>query len=264
MIVARDVTAELETEQLKSDFRGDGLPRACARRSRRSRASSARSATGSIEETPEARHEYYEIMWRAVERLERLHQRPPRCVPGRGREAGPRVEAVQRDRAAWTGASVTSGVSSPTASSTSSIPPMPSASWRIPSGVDQIVTEPPFSNAFKLLHGRHPRCSSSLGVTGSRAVVAVHNEGDGIAPADQPHVFDRFFRTRTGLQREVRWRGPRPLHLQEARRGDGQPDRSWSPCRRRVHVHVLAPARGDRTWTGARRARDRSRPDLSS
>ena len=37
----------------------------------------------------------------------------------------------------------------------------------------------------------------------SRAVIAVHNEGDGIAPADQPFVFDRFFRTRTGLQREV-------------------------------------------------------------
>jgi len=31
----------------------------------------------------------------------------------------------------------------------------------------------------------------------------VRNEGDGIAPADQPHVFDRFYRTRTGLQREV-------------------------------------------------------------
>ena len=71
VVVARDVTAELETEQLKSDFvatvshelRSPLTPLKGFVRALRD---------GLIEETPEARHEYYEIMWRAVERLERL------------------------------------------------------------------------------------------------------------------------------------------------------------------------------------------------
>src|SRR5204862_7563452 len=76
VIVARDVTAELETEQLKSDVVATdshellspltplkGFVRA--------------SRDGLIEETPEARHEYYESMWRAGARLERLRNDLP-------------------------------------------------------------------------------------------------------------------------------------------------------------------------------------------
>src|SRR5436309_1422531 len=71
VVVARDVTSELETEQLRSDFV------ATVSHELRSPLTPLKGFVRAlrddmVEDTPEARHEYYEIMWRAVERLERL------------------------------------------------------------------------------------------------------------------------------------------------------------------------------------------------
>src|SRR5947208_1487044 len=199
VVVARDVTAELETEQLKSDFvatvshelRSPLTPLKGFVRALRD---------GLIEETPDARHEYYEIMWRAVERLERLINDLLDVS---------RVEAGKLDLESKP-FNVTELVDGCIRHIRSEFPDRvvdfvhPDDAVCVladPFRVDQIVTNL-LSNAFK-----YSTAGSTvqlvLRVDESRAVIAVHNEGDGIAPADQPYVFDCFFRTRTGLQREV-------------------------------------------------------------
>jgi signal transduction histidine kinase len=70
-----------------------------------------------------------------------------------------------------------------------------------PFRVDQVITNL-LSNAFK--YSSPDSIVRVTVATGTdRALVAVRNDGEGIALEDQPHVFDRFFRTETGLRREV-------------------------------------------------------------
>ena len=199
VIVARDVTAELETEQLKSDFvatvshelRSPLTPLKGFVRALRD---------GLIEETPEARHEYYEIMWRAVERLERLINDLLDVS---------RVEAGKLDLESKP-FNVTELLDGCIRHIRSEFPDRvvdfvhPDDAICVladPFRVDQIVTNL-LSNAFKYSTAGST-VQLSLRVDEDRAVIAVHNVGEGIAPADQPYVFDRFFRTRTDVQREV-------------------------------------------------------------
>jgi PAS domain S-box-containing protein len=199
VIVARDVTAELETEQLKSDFvatvshelRSPLTPLKGFVRALRD---------GLIEETPEARHEYYEIMWRAVERLERLINDLLDVS---------RVEAGKLDLESkpFNATELLDGCirhirgEFPDRVVDFVHPTDAVCVLADPFRVDQIVQNL-LSNAFKYSTAGST-VQLSLTVDGNRVIVAVSNEGEGIAPADQPHVFDRFFRTRTGLQREV-------------------------------------------------------------
>jgi signal transduction histidine kinase len=53
------------------------------------------------------------------------------------------------------------------------------------------------SNACKYSTADSP-ISVEIAMDVDRALIAVHNEGEGIPEADQPYVFDRFYRTRTG------------------------------------------------------------------
>ena len=199
VVVARDVTSELETEQLKSDFvatvshelRSPLTPLKGFVRALRD---------GLIEETPEARHEYYEIMWRAVERLERLINDLLDVS---------RVEAGKLDLESkpFNTTELLDGCirhirsEFPDREVDFVHPEYALCVVADPFRVDQVVTNL-LSNAFKYsTPGSTVRLSLSL--QGNRAIIAVRNEGEGIAPADQPHVFDRFYRTRTGLQREV-------------------------------------------------------------
>src|SRR6476661_1601816 len=199
VIVARDVTAELETEQLKSDFvatvshelRSPLTPLKGFVRALRD---------GLIEETPEARHEYYEIMWRAVERLERLINDLLDVS---------RVEAGKLDLESkpFNATELLDGCirhirgEFPDRVVDFVHPADAVCVLADPFRVDQIVQNL-LSNAFKYSTAGST-VQLSLTVDGNRVGVAVHNESEGIAQADQPHVFDRFFRTRTGLQREV-------------------------------------------------------------
>ncbi|MGH2597063.1 MAG: sensor histidine kinase [Actinomycetota bacterium] len=58
------------------------------------------------------------------------------------------------------------------------------------------------SNAFKYSTPGSP-IEVRISATGIFVTVDVHNEGDGIPVTDQPYVFDRFYRTDSGLTREV-------------------------------------------------------------
>ncbi len=199
VIVARDVTTELETEQLKTDFV------ATVSHELRSPLTPLKGFIAAlrdnlVDDSPEARGEYYAIMWRSVERLEHLigdlldvsrveagkltlESKPfdlgqllGACVRQAQRELGARpVEILLPDRALFVVAD--------------------------PFRVEQVVMNL-LSNAFKYSTPASP-IEVRMSRTGSSATVDVHNEGDGIPVADQPHVFDRFYRTGTGLTREA-------------------------------------------------------------
>jgi PAS domain S-box-containing protein len=199
VIVARDVTTELETEQLKSDFV------ATVSHELRSPLTPLKGFIAAlrdnlVDDSPETRSEYYAIMWRSVERLEHLigdlldvsrveagklalesrafelGKLVDACVQQAHRELGARpVEILRPDPALFVVAD--------------------------PFRMEQVVMNL-LSNAFKY-STPDSRIEIRISRMGTSATVDVHNEGDGIAVADQPHVFDRFYRTGTGLTREA-------------------------------------------------------------
>lgn len=199
VIVARDVTTELETEQLKNDFV------ATVSHELRSPLTPLKGFIAAlrdnlVDDSPEARGEYYAIMWRSVERLEHLigdlldvsrveagkltlEAKPfelgrviDACVRQAHREYGARaVEVLEPEQALFVVADA----------------------FR----VEQVVMNL-LSNAFKYSTPESP-IEVRISPTGIFATVDVHNEGDGIPVADQPYVFDRFYRTDSGLTREV-------------------------------------------------------------
>ena len=199
VIVARDVTSELETEQLKSDFV------ATVSHELRSPLTPLKGFVRAlrddlVEDSPEARHEYYEIMWRAVERLERLI--------GDLLDVS-RVEAgkLELESKPFEVIELLAGCIRQTRNEFSSRAvdfqhPEGSVMVRAdPFRVDQVVTNL-LSNAFKY-SAADSLVTVSVTSEGARAVLAVHNEGEGIAAADQPFVFDRFYRSKTRPQAEA-------------------------------------------------------------
>jgi len=199
VIVARDVTSELETEKLKSDFV------ATVSHELRSPLTPLKGFVRAlrddlVEDTPEARHEYYEIMWRAVERLERLISDlldVSRVEAGK-LELDPKpfelvdlIDAcIRTTRGEFPGRHIE--FAHPEGSVTVRADPF---------RVDQVVTNL-LSNACKYSTPGSP-ISVEIAQDVDRALVAVHNEGEGIPEADQPYVFDRFYRTRTGSRSEA-------------------------------------------------------------
>ena len=199
VIVARDVTAELETEKLKSDFV------ATVSHELRSPLTPLKGFVRAlrddmVEDTPEARHEYYEIMWRAVERLERLISD---LLDVSRVEAGKlELESKPFEIVELVGACIRS--------TRGEFPgrhvdfPHPDVAVTVradPFRVDQVVNNL-LSNACKYSTPGSP-ITVEIAMDVDRALVIVHNEGEGIPEADQPYVFDRFYRTRTGSRSEA-------------------------------------------------------------
>ena len=199
VIVARDVTKELETDQLKSDFV------ATVSHELRSPLTPLKGFVRAllddlVEDSPEARHEYYEIMWRAVERLEHLIndlldvsrvEAGKVDLESRPFDVAELVETSHRQMQ-----SEAEGRAVEVAG-----PQEPVMAFADPFRVDQVVTNL-LSNAFKY---STPDSSVRVSVEtdGERARIGIHNEGEGISIEDQPHVFERFYRSETGLRREV-------------------------------------------------------------
>jgi len=199
VIVARDVTKELETDQLKSDFV------ATVSHELRSPLTPLKGFVRAlrdslVEDSPEARQEYYEIMWRAVERLERLINDlldVSRVEAGKVDLDSTPFDVVELIETSYRQMqSESEGHELDIAG-----PQEPVIAFADPFRVDQVVTNL-LSNAFKY---STPDSSVhiSVGTDEGRATVRVHNEGEGIGPEDQPHVFERFYRTQTGLRREA-------------------------------------------------------------
>jgi PAS domain S-box-containing protein len=199
VVVARDVTAELEAERMKGDFV------ATVSHELRTPLTPLKGFLmsldqGMVEDSPASRHEYYGIMLRQAERLERLINdlldvsridsgklaMEPMIIP----LAEFLVEQIQEaerhpiarpvtfhrpDEAVWVSAD--------------------------PFRVGQIVSNL-LSNAFKYSPANTP-IEMRLVVADGRAVVSVRNEGEGMSLNDRERVFDRFYRGESGLTRKT-------------------------------------------------------------
>jgi len=231
VIVARDVTAELEAERLKSDFV------AMVSHELRTPLTPLKGLLlsldqGTVDDADEARAEYYRIMLRQAERLEKLINDLldvsridsgyltldsqivelgsvlEREIEDAGRQPGAREVRFSRpDHDVWARVD--------------------------PLRLGQVVSNL-LSNSFKY----SPAGSAvdvTLAVTDVGVQVAIHNRGEGVSLADQERVFDRFYRADNGLTQNVRGVG---LGLYIARRlaeamGGGlalspSPDEGWT------------------------------------
>jgi PAS domain S-box-containing protein len=193
VIVARDVTSELETEQLKSDFV------ATVSHELRSpltplKGFIAALREGLLDDSPEVRQEYYEIMWRGIGRLERLINDlldVSRVEAGKLTmdavpiELDPFVENVVREiRREHPERSIE-------LSASDSLITVYADAFRVSQVIANLV-----SNALKYSPATAP-IAVTVAATPTHAVISVRDHGDGIAPEDQPLVFDRFFRARS-------------------------------------------------------------------
>jgi PAS domain S-box-containing protein len=194
VVVARDVTAELEAEELKSDFV------ATVSHELRSpltplKGFIASLRDGLVNDAPEARAEYYDIMWRQVERLERLIND---LLEVSRIEAGKlEIDVAAIDLSAVLGNHVAESAAS-TADREIRYDAPADTVWALadPFRFEQIVSNL-LSNAAKYSPPRTP-IVVALGSSDDVATVAVRNEGDGIPVEDQGRVFDRFFRVQSG------------------------------------------------------------------
>jgi PAS domain S-box-containing protein len=193
VVVTRDVTAELETERLKADFL------ATVSHELRTPLTPLKGLIATLlaglgEDSPEARREYYQIMERHSDRLERLivdllqvstidagglsvEFRP---VDLRGLVAE-HVEEVRREH--------------PNRQIAFAAPEEFVIAKADPFRVGQVLSNL-LSNAVK-----HSSPDAPIAVTlaeiGHEAVVAVRDGGDGIHPSDHDQVFERFYRAAT-------------------------------------------------------------------
>ena len=199
VVVVRDVTAELETERMKNDFI------ATVSHELRSPLTPLKGFLGSlmdglVDDSPDARGEYYGIMYRQVDRLEQLIndllevsriEAGKLSVEPKALDVAVPIEECLRDLRRET----TDRRFEFTAIQ------RPVTVLADPFRVEQILTNL-LTNAAKYSpHGAPVRVT--LRTDGGHALVSVHNEGDGIPPADRERVFDRFYRAETGLARET-------------------------------------------------------------
>ena len=197
VVTARDVTAELEAEQLKSDFI------ATVSHELRTPLTPLRGLLqsleqGLVEDTPETRREYDAIMLRQTERLEHLINdllEVSRIDAGKlSIDSSPLelVATLRRDVEDAAALAEERGIDFQE-------PGHPV--WVLADGfrLGQIVSNL-ISNAFKYTAADTP-VVVRLRVVDDRAVIEVQDTGEGIAVAEQEKVFDRFFRSDSHLAR---------------------------------------------------------------
>jgi PAS domain S-box-containing protein len=195
VVTARDVTAELEAEQMKRDFV------ATVSHELRTPLTPLKGLLqslnkGLVEDSPQARREYHAIMLRQTERLERLisdlldvsrldaGHLPMDAVPVE-------VDALLEREIA--DASQLAAVREVRFDR----PEDPVWVVADPFRLGQIVTNL-LSNAFKYSPEGAP-VIVKLTKLGDFALISVQDRGEGIAMDDQDRVFERFYRAETGL-----------------------------------------------------------------
>jgi PAS domain S-box-containing protein len=211
VVVARDVTAEREADQLKTDFV------ATVSHELRTPLTPLKGflhtlMEDSVEESKEARAEYYRIMSNQVGRLERLITD---LLEVSSIESGaPVVNSHPIELSTLVGDQVDElagqGGGRTVRFATPGVPVIVRADpFRVQQVVDNLL-----GNALKY----SPDDTSievAIRLDGDEAVVAVRDEGEGIPPAEQDRVFDRFHRVDNGLTRRT---GGTGLGLYIARR----------------------------------------------
>jgi PAS domain S-box-containing protein len=195
VVVARDVTAELEAERMKGDFV------ATVSHELRTPLTPLKGflqslEQGLVEDSADARHEYYSIMLRQAERLERLIDDlldVSRIDSGRLA-----IEPLALNLCDLVAEQVRDAKRQPITQSLTLVQPE-GAVWVLadPLRVGQVLSNL-LSNAIKY-SPTHTPIEIRVDPSGPQAIVSVHNEGEGIAFAERDRVFERFYRAETGL-----------------------------------------------------------------
>lgn len=191
VVMARDVTAELEAERMKSDFV------ATVSHELRTPLTPLKGfltslEQGLVEDSPESRREYYGIMRRQAERLERLIND---ILDVSRIEAGSlKMETKAMELVLAVGEDIEEAKRQPRARQVEFVHPdgnvwVGADSFRVGQVMSNLL-----SNAFKYSPA-DTTVQVRIGMDEGRAAVSVHNEGEGISPADQQRVFDRFYRS---------------------------------------------------------------------
>jgi PAS domain S-box-containing protein len=194
VVVARDVTAELEAERLKSDFvamvthdlRGPLTPL---------KGFASALAQGMLEDTPEARREYYQIMVNQTDRLERILS--DLMEVSKIESGTPFTEIVPFDLMTV----VVEHVDEFARQYADGRVHLTQAPDELhvqgdPLRVGQVLSNL-ISNAIKYSPD-DSQVQVAVSVDGERALVSVRDEGEGVSAAEQGRVFDRFHRVRSG------------------------------------------------------------------
>jgi PAS domain S-box-containing protein len=199
VVVARDVTAELEAEHLKADFI------ATVSHELRTPLTPLKGFIsslihGTIEDAPDTRMEYYRIMLNQANRLERLIT--DLLEVSRIESGTPLVDARPIELAAL----VTEQVhhfrdDHPGRDIQFDRPDREVMVQADPFRLGQVVTNL-LSNALKYSPHNSP-VHVGVAFDGERALVSVRDDGEGISPDEQNRVFERFHRLRNGLTRQT-------------------------------------------------------------
>ncbi|MFN2543316.1 MAG: sensor histidine kinase [Actinomycetota bacterium] len=198
VVVARDITADLETEQLKADFV------ATVSHELRTPLTPLKGflsalLNGTVEDEPQARQEYYKIMLNQTSRLERLIT--DLLEVSRIESGKPVVEARPVE---LTGL-IREHVKEYTGDEDGRIV------TRMPDG-DVLVQADPFrvgqvianliSNALKYSPSDTP-VEVTVRRDGEQAIISVKDRGEGIPLSEQDRVFERFHRVESGMTRRT-------------------------------------------------------------
>jgi PAS domain S-box-containing protein len=197
VVVARDVTAEMQAEQMKRDFV------ATVSHELRTPLTPLKGflttlMRGTGEDTPEARQEYYRIMLNQTNRLERLITD---LLEVSRIEAGKSLAAIHPMELSSVLAEQVKefSESQPDRSIGVRMPKSPVIVAGDPFRVGQVVSNL-VSNALKYSPREAP-VTVSLSVTDTEAVISVRDRGEGVPAAEQHRVFERFHRVEGGLTR---------------------------------------------------------------
>jgi len=199
VVVARDVTAELEAEQMKGDFV------ATVSHELRTPLTPLKGflmslEQGLVEDSLESRREYYRIMLRQTERLERLIN--DLLDVSRIDSGKLTMEPLVIQLGEFLAEQVREAEQQPGARPMEfAAPHEPVCVQADPFRVGQVVSNL-LSNAFKYSPSDTP-IEVRLEVSDDRAIVSVKSAGEGISFVDQERVFERFYRAETGLTRKT-------------------------------------------------------------
>jgi PAS domain S-box-containing protein len=200
VVVARDITAELESERLKADFVAT-VSHELRTPLTPLKGFLATLIAGTGEDDPESRQEYYRIMRNQTDRLERLITDLLEVSRIEGGQV--RVDTRSLD--------LTEVVRSQITDFTRHQPDRP-INLRAP-GTPVVVSADPFrvgqvvsnlvSNALKYSGPDSPVEVTVARAGGEEAIVSVRDEGEGIPLSEQERVFERFHRVEGHLTRRT-------------------------------------------------------------
>lgn len=199
VVVAHDVTTEVQTEQMKKDFV------AMVSHELRSpltplKGFLASLLQGTAEDSPEARHEYYRIMLRQADKLERLITD---LLDVSQIDSGALVVDTSPIDLTKVVAEQTAEIAAqhPNRSITFNQPDTPILVDADEFRIQQVMSNL-LSNAVKYSPSDAP-VEVSVVSAGGEGVVSVRDWGTGISLSDQDRVFDRFFRVENGSDRRT-------------------------------------------------------------